>query len=224
MRAILSLFYQSPFAPLRQHMDEVGYCMERVHEIIENYQKGNQEAVEEMAKTISKLEHNADLTKNDIRNHLPKSLFLPIDRGSLLEILSIQDCLADKAEDIGVLLTLKPYKKVEGFEEEFKALLDKNMEAFHKAKLIIEELHELLQSSFGGTEAEKVKAMVEKVAFYEHEADVIQRRVIKILYNSEDQIPYTVFSLLMQVVGEVGAIADLSEKLANRVRMTLDLK
>ncbi|MFT4551586.1 MAG: putative phosphate transport protein (TIGR00153 family) [Chlamydiales bacterium] len=224
MRAILSLFYQSPFAPLRKHMDEVGYCMEKIREIIESYKAGDQEAVEGLAKIISKLEHNADLTKNDIRNNLPKSLFLPIDRGNLLEILSIQDCLADKAEDIGVLLTLKPYQKVEGFEEEFSALLDKNMEAFHKVRLIIEEMHELLQSSFGGSEAEKVKTMVEEVAYFEHEADLIQRRVIKILYNSEDQIPYTTFSLLMHIVGEVGAIADLSEKLANRVRMTLELK
>jgi uncharacterized protein len=223
MRAILSLFCHSPFAPLRQHMDEVGYCMGKIRDIIACYQKGDQDCVENLAKEISKLEHNADLTKNDIRNHLPKSMFLAIDRGNLLEILSIQDSLADKAEDIGILMTLKPYQKLEGFEEEFHEFVEKNMEAFQKVKLIIEELNELLQSSFGGVEAEKVKSMVDEVAFYEHEADLIQRRLIKILYNSEDQIPYTAFTLLMHIVKEVGSIADLSEKLANRVRMTLDL-
>ena len=205
-------------------MGEVSSCVEKINEIFECYQRGDQEAVEKIAFEISKLEHHADLTKNDIRNHLPNSLFLPVDRGNLLEILALQDGLADKAEDIAILLSLKVHQTVDHFEEEFKLFLDKNMESFNKVKLIIDELNELLQSSFGGIEAEKVRAMVDEVAYQEHEADLIQRRLLKILYNSEDRISYTVFSLWMNIIGEVGAIADLSEKLANRVRMTLDLK
>ena len=66
------------------------------------------EKIEKLVADLSRMEHEADLTKNDIRNHFPKSLFLPIDRAHFLEILSVQDSIADKAEDIGILLTLRP--------------------------------------------------------------------------------------------------------------------
>ena len=56
---------------------------------------------------ISKQEARADNTKNELRNHLPGGLFMPISKTALLEILSLQDDIADDCEDIGILLTLK---------------------------------------------------------------------------------------------------------------------
>ena len=40
---------------------------------------------------ICRLESEADEIKNDIRGHLPKSIFMPVDRRDLLEILILQD-------------------------------------------------------------------------------------------------------------------------------------
>ncbi len=223
MRAILSLFGNSPFAPLQKHMEQVTTCIEKTVEIFVPFEACDEERVTQLSNDISKLEHAADLIKNDIRNHLPKSLFLPVDRGNLLEILAIQDGIADKAEDIGILLAIKPLKLEGELKDAIHAFLDKNIDCFQAAKLVIDELHELLQSSFGGVEAEKVKQMVEDVAFKEHEADLIQRKLLKILYNN-NSIDFKEFHLWTHIIENIGAISDLSEKLANRVRMTLDLK
>ena len=223
MRAILSLFVQSPFAPLQKHMEEVSCCLNNVTQSFNAYFSGKQELVEQYAKETSQLEHAADLTKNHIRNHLPKSLFLPVDRGHLLEILAIQDGLADKAEDITINLTCKAFEDFPSCQEQFTPFLQKNMEAFEGARRIIDELNELVQSSFGGNEAEKVKATVDTIAFLEHEADLMQHTLIKSLYNAEEHLSYTAFAFWSRLIEEVGAIADLSEKLANRIRMTLDL-
>ncbi|SCC90876.1 hypothetical protein SCG7109_AZ_00120, partial [Chlamydiales bacterium SCGC AG-110-M15] len=62
------------------------------------------------------------------------------------------------------------------------------------------------------------------VAYLEHQGDLIQRRLLKELYNSDDDLSYKDFSLWMHIINEIGSIADISEKLANRVRMTLELK
>lgn len=224
MRALISLFGRSPFSPLQRHMDEVAECIWKISEIFDFYQRGEQDDVERLMLEISELEHSADRIKNDIRNRLPKGLFLPVDKNNLLEILSLQDCIADIAENIGVILTLRPYQSINKIEGTFNAFLEKNIEAFQKVKLIIDELNELLESSFGGVEAEKVKKMVDEVAYHEHEADLLQRSLLKILYNSDGQADHTIFFLWMHIIEEVGGIANLSEKLANRVRMTLDLK
>jgi uncharacterized protein len=224
MLTLLKLFGRSPFAPLRLHMDKVANCVERVPDLFSALQCDDQQKVHQLAKEISDLEHEADLTKNDIRNHLTKGLFLLVDRADLLEILSIQDSIADKAEDISVLLTIRPLKIEPSFQEDFQDFLNKNMEAFQVTRQITQELHELLETSFGGLEAEKVKDMVAQVAFKEHEADLLQMKLLKKLFNSDKELPYPVFHLWLKIFEEIGWLSNLSETLSNRIRMLLEVK
>ncbi len=224
MRSIAKLFGRSPFVPLQTHMAKVAACIEELPKAFDASKAGDRKAVEQLSAKISKLEHNADLVKNDIRNHLPKGLFLPIDRSHLLEILSIQDDIADKAENIGVLLTLKPLVMVEAFKENFKAFLNKNLESFYAVHLVIQQLDELIETGFGGVEAQKVRDLVDDVALKEHEADLIQRALLKDLFAHEEELTHGSFHLWLRVFREVAALSNLSEKLANRVRMTLEFK
>lgn len=182
------------------------------------------ERVEQISSLISIHEHQADITKNDLRNHLPNSLFLPIDRNNLLEILALQDSIADRCEDIAVLVTLKPLEILNTFKQNFKLFLTKNIETFDEVQSIINELHELLESSFGGLEAERVKTMVETVAFKEHEADILQRNLLKNFFADEDNLTFVTFHLWQRIFESIASISDLSQNLANHVRMTLELK
>ena len=50
--------------------------------------------MEDLARQISKQEHEADIIKNEIRNHLPKSIFLPVSRSDTLSFLKEQDAIA----------------------------------------------------------------------------------------------------------------------------------
>ena len=224
MITISKLFGRSPFAPLQAHMEKVAACVEKVGEAFVALYAEDYDEVEKLAASISKLEHAADLTKNDIRERLPKTLFLPVDRGNLLDILSLQDAIADKCEDIGVLLTLRPLKMMESLKDDFNAFLNLNGETFEAVYRIIKELPELLETSFGGNEAEKVREMVDNVAYKEHEGDLLQRKLLKVLFSSDLDMGYQEFQLWLRILEEVGAVSDLSEKLAYRVRMTLELK
>ncbi len=224
MRAIVNLFGRSPFVPLRQHMEKVASCVHGLRALFAAIYAADFVKALEVAEQIQTFEHEADRTKNDIRNHLPKSLFLPIDRGQLLEILSMQDRLADRAEDIAVLCTLKDLPTLPAWKEDFQTFLNKNLEAFDEVLKIIEELHDLLESSFGGLEAEKVRSMVEQVAFKEHEADLIQRKLLRDLFSSEAKLSMSDFYLWLKIFEAVSEISNISEALANRVRMTLELK
>ena len=224
MLTILSLFGRSPFAPLQSHMDSVSLCVHKLYDVMEALEQKDYARQEKLSDEISELEHQADLIKNGIRNHLPKSVFLPIDRASLMEILSIQDRIADKAQDVAVTVTLKNLELLPIFKEEFKLFLKKNIETFQEARLIVKELHELVESSFGGIEAENVRAMVDLVAFREHEVDLLQRELLKKLLSAEDQLTYVTFSQWQRLFECIASISNLSENLANRVRTTLELK
>lgn len=224
MLTIARLFGKSPFAPLQTHMNKVTSCMEKLAKILECLTKKETDKIERLVGDLSNLEHEADVTKNDIRNHLPKSIFLPIDRTHFLEILSVQDSIADQAEDIGIMLTLRPLDLIDDFLEDFSTFFLKSCEAFWHSKQIIEEIDELLESSFGGIEAEKVKTMVEETAFKEHEVNLMQRLILKKLFTQGEMIAVPSFFLWFRLIESIGNLATLSEKLANRIRMILEIK
>lgn len=217
MRTIARLFGKSPFAPLQTHMSRVTLCMEKLTQIISSTTP-QQKLVDELCR----LEHEADITKNDIRNHLPKSVFLPIDRSQFLEILSLQDSIADQAEEIGITLLLRPLSPT--FFPSLAEFYEKNLETFISAEKIIREIEQLIESTFGGIEAEKVKTMVEQTARKEQEAKNLERALRQSICKEATAWPAPEFYVWMQLIDQIGNISVLSEKLANRIRMVLELK
>lgn len=224
MRTIARLFGKSPFAPLQTHMKKVSSCMKKLSEVFAALVKEEMTKVDTLAQELSKLEHEADLTKNDIRNHLPKSLFLPIERSDMLDMLAIQDRLADKAEDIALLLTLHPLTLSKELKDGLLELFEKNIEAFWDTRKIVKEMNDLLESSFGGLEAEKVKGMIELTSYKEHEADKLKHDLLKKFFLESDMLNTATVYLYTRLVEEINAISHTSEMLANRIRMMLELK
>lgn len=217
MLTIARLFGKSPFAPLQTHMTKVGRCMEKLAEIMSHLPVSDQ-----MVEELCKLEHEADLTKNDIRNHLPRNIFLPMDRSHFLDILSIQDSIADQAEEIGLTLKLRPLDPA--FIPDLRLLFQKTFDAFTSSRQIIGEINDLLESSFGGIEAEKVKSMVEQTAHKEYETKKLQRSLTSKLFAQGEKLSAPDFYLWVKLIESVGNISVISERLANRIRMVLEVK
>lgn len=224
MRTIANLFGKSPFVPLQSHMRKVTECVDGLGELFQVFVNEDHESIGEIARRISKTEHEADLVKNDIRNHLPRGLFLPVDRGKLMEILSTQDEIADTAENVAVLCSLKNLSVPGSLRDIFLDFCSKSTECFHLSRGVIEELDELLESGFGGVEAEKVRELVHGVAVKEHEVDLCQRELLRKVFDSEDVLTYAEFHLWLKILSEIATISDLSENLADKVRTMLEIK
>jgi|GEM_PF-2275611 len=104
---ISSMFAKSPFKPLRDHMDKVIESIAPLNEFFEALHEQNYAKVEEIQQQITVAEEAADNIKNEVRNHLPRNIFMPINRRDLLEMLDMQDTIADVAQDIANLLNLE---------------------------------------------------------------------------------------------------------------------
>jgi len=222
MRSILKVFGRSPFVPMQMHMEKVSSCVKRIPEIMDAYQHGDSEKVNSLSRKISDLEYEADVIKHDIQDNLPRSLFMPIDRANLLRILSIQDSIANRAENIAVLLTFKQAKSFPEFDKAFDDFLSRCIETFDLARSVIDQLDELLESGFGGVEAKTVRTLIDEVARKEYESDLCLRELLRILLANEDNISYGDFFLWTRIIRQVGSIADRSDNLTATLRMTLD--
>ena len=105
---IFSVFGRSPIRPLQKHMSAVIACVEQFLPFLEAVKAKDWALAEKRQLEISDLENDADTLKSDLRTHLPKSLFLPVARTDLLELLTMQDRVANRAEDIAGIMLGRP--------------------------------------------------------------------------------------------------------------------
>ena len=224
MSTIGKLFGRSPFGQIQQHMDQVNKCIDKMSEVIDAVKSEKFELVEGLTYEVSKLEHQADQIKDDIRERLLKRFFMPIDRNEVLEILSLQDSLADTAEDVCKVLTIRKLPFPEDVRADFDKFLELNIKACSICGSIISQLDELIEAGFGGTEAERIRSLAKDAAFAEHQADVVQMSLLKKLYAHDTEFSIGEFHLWMRFTRILGRLSNISENLADRILKTLSLK
>lgn len=220
-RTIFDLFAKSPFGPLQDHMRKVIECTRLVPELFRAMEDKEEDRFNELVDLIKRTEHEADIIKNQIRGDLPKTIFTPVDRNDLLDILRFQDRISDVAEDVAVLLSMRRLPFPEEMRRQFWDFLEQVMATVEQFGRINEELDELMEASFGGAEAGKVMEMIDNLGHEEHKADVKQYDLVKKLLSLEEEIGPVNVILWMKVLEAVGNIANGAEKTGNRIRMFL---
>ncbi len=221
MSIISKLFGKSPFEPLYQHMLKVKECVDLVRPLMDAFLNEEDKKVEGFAKKIFKAEHEADLVKKELRNQLPKSIFLPVARGDLLRFLKEQDNIADSAEDLAVLITLRKTRVPEELKKELKDFVDKVIETYEMAMRVSSEIKLLAETSFTGTEAHKVTQLIEELKVDEWEADKAQMIVAKKLFSIEEKLDPITLLMLMNIFKELGILANHAENAGDQMRMML---
>ncbi|MFS8638215.1 MAG: TIGR00153 family protein [Gemmatimonadota bacterium] len=221
MRSIFGLFAKSPFGPLVQHAERVHDTVVLIRPMFDAFVAGDWERTEEMYSRIEVLEHEADVIKNDIRDHLPKSLFLPVDRGDLLTFLKEQDRIADRAEDLGVLLTMRRTPTPDSIKEDVLGLVDAVVTASEKWYQVARELPTLLETSFTGPEVDRILGLVNEVSLAERETDDRQALVTKRLFEHEEEIGAVSVMMWFNIVRVLGSMANAAENTADLLRLML---
>lgn len=218
------LFARSPFGPFQDHMRKVRECVELLPSLRDAMRAGDSARVKEVAKRISQVEHEADEIKNNVRDHLPKTLFLPVDRGDLLDVLSAQDAIADKAEDVAVLASMKPLPWTPELEALCDDLLEKVLATARQSALIVESLDELVESSFSGAEAKRFHEQINALGYLEHQADKVQDQIVRKLLQLGETWSAPDFFLFMKMIEELGRVANAAERMGNRLRTFVTTK
>ncbi|MCX6645440.1 MAG: TIGR00153 family protein [bacterium] len=222
MRNIFNVFGRSPFTALGHHMKKCVETANKVPELITAIKAADHARVKEIAKEVMTLEHEADEIKNELRDSLPRSLFLAIDRRDFRRLLSAQDEIADRTEDLVVVATLKPDFTIPSeLVEELDRVVGHVMDCINQAHRIGDELDELLESGFGGPEAEKVFEMVQKVGEIEHMADKRQYKFSQTLVSIADNLKPVDLLLLTEFIINLGGIANAAEKYSKELRNVL---
>ena len=218
---LTNLFGRSPFKPMQEHIAVVARCAAQVPELFEALSAGDQERLVSIKDHIYELEQEADDIKNDLRAHLPRSLLLPVDRRDLLEVLDLQDSIADIAQDIAGLLFERPMEVPENLRDPLLALTRRSVDACDQAVKIIGELDELVETGFRGRESDHVSEMVAELNKIESDTDEMGTELVRQLFAQEDEMKPVSVMFWYTLIQWIGDLADYAEKVGNRLRLML---
>jgi len=220
MSLIGNLFGRSPIRPMQQHMRASLECAREVAPLMEAMISGDLSAISVQRGKIDELEHEADRLKNEIRSHLPKRLFLAMDRRDMLDILDFQDSIADVAQDIAGLVDLRSMTVPEGLAEPLLDLVRRVIAACEYAQKVIDELDTLVETGFAGREVGRVEEMIVELSRIESETDELAERVQRRLFEMEEQLGVGTV-VWYEVINGVSRMADFAERVGNRLRLLI---
>ncbi|MES2218631.1 MAG: TIGR00153 family protein [Pseudomonadota bacterium] len=217
----LNMFGRSPIGPLEEHMAKVAACVKQLGPFFDAVFAQDWPAVAKFQKEIVQLENEADDMKRELRLHLPKGLFMPVSRSDLLELLSVQDRLANKAKDIaGIVLGRKmvfpPTTAIL-----FLEFLRRSIEASQQANTAIHELDELLETSFSGNEIKLVEGMIAKLSDIERDTDRMQIELRGIIFELENKLPPVNVMFIYKIIEWTGDLADRAQDIGDRLQILL---
>ena len=218
MSLIADLFGHSPIRPMQEHMRAAVECARQILPLFEEMVAGDAAAVTTRRQEIDRLEHEADRIKNEIRSHLPKRMFLAVERRDMLEILDYQDSIADVAQDIAELADMRSMVVPKQLASAFLELVRSVVTACEQAERVINELDELVETGFRGREVARVDEMIEELSRMESTTDDLEERVQRLLFGIEDELGIsTIF--WYKLINDVGGMADYAERVGNRLRL-----
>jgi uncharacterized protein len=221
VRSITDLFARSPFGPTQAHLKKAIDCAEQLRPLFDAALAEDQAALRQITDTIGELEAEADVLKNDIRNHLPKSLFLPVDRRDLLELIHMQDSIADSAQEVAGVLSLKHLSLPAELHPPVREFVEEILITCGMARAVGEEMDELSETSFAGPEAERVLLMIDQLNDAETKSDAFGTWVCRQLFALEAQMSSVDVMLWRQVFCAAGQVANYAERMANRTRLLI---
>ena len=217
----ISLFGRSPIGPMQQHMAKAHECAAQLVPLFQAAMSQDWPKVAEIQQRMAILEDEADKLKKNVRLHLPKSVFLPVPRSDLLELLSVQDKVANRAKDIAGLMLGRNLCVPEAVQPLMLTYVIRCVDASAQALKALDELDELLETGFSGREAALVSELVHEIETIERDTDRLQIEVRRTLYALESQLPPVDVMFLYQIIDWIGDVADRAERVGNRLEQLL---
>jgi predicted phosphate transport protein (TIGR00153 family) len=219
--SIINVFGPSPIKPIEQHMRKVTLCARQLYPLFEAVLQQNWRIAEELQIKISDLEKEADLIKRNLRLHLPTGLFLPVARTDLLELLSAQDKIANTSEHIAGLVVSRRMVIPTSLFIVFMPFLNRCLDSAKQACKATNELDELLETGFRGSEVKIVEQMIMTLDEIEQDCDVLLADIQHRIFKLEADLPATEVMFLYKLVQWIGDLADHAQTVGGRLQILI---
>jgi uncharacterized protein len=214
-----AMFGRSPFQPLLAHIVKAQECADQLLPFFEASLVGDWDEAARIRETIMRLEHEADELKTDLRLNLPNTLFLPVSRTDLLELITVQDKMANKVRDITGIMLGRSMQIPEPLAQPMRDYMRTSVACVSQARQAMEELGTLLESGFGRNVSDVMQRLIRELHVLEHQADAQQVAIRRQLFALESQLPPVDVVFLYKIIDWVGELSDRAERVGSRLQI-----
>lgn len=218
---ITSMFGYSPIKPLQSHMQRVNETVLHLPPLLEAMIAEDWKAVKKAQKKVAKGEHGAEDMKREMRHHLPEGLFMPVDRRDVLDVLLMQDLIANQAKEVSGVILSRKMSLPEDMHAPFIAFGQRCVDCVAQSLNVINELDKLLEARFRDLDVVRVEEMIDELNEIESDTDKQQRKLQNTLFDLEaDMSPIDVM-FTYKILGSIGEIADYAQRVGSRLQLML---
>ena len=218
---LAGIFGSSPVQPLEKHVNLAYKCTKQLVGFFDAVVQDDWEKAAEFRLEIERYEHEADDLKKEIRLRLPKSLFMPVPREDLLELLLVQDNMANRAKDVSGIVMGRKMQIPPEIADRFVDFVSRCVDATKQARKSVRELDELFTTGFKGAEVDLVSDLIEELDRIETDTDGREAELRAALFAVEDGLQPVDVMFLYKVIGLIGEIADMAERVGRRLELLL---
>jgi predicted phosphate transport protein (TIGR00153 family) len=218
---ISEMLGKSPVQPIQNHINVAFQCASLLPSVFEAANLNDWNKVESINENIRQLENEADELKLEIRSNLPKSLFMPVPRQDLLELVLVQDKIANITKSISGMIKQRKIQIPSTMYEEFMVFVNLCVNACKFAKKSVNELDELYETGFRGAEVRLVQELIDNLDEIETKTDLKQNDLQEELFKIEKELPPIDVMFLYKLFDKVGGIADMAERVGRRLELLL---
>lgn len=218
---ISKIFGKSPVGPIQDHMDTCYRCAKELVAFFRFVIEDDWQNADKSRERIVELENEADDLKKQIRSQLPKSLLMPVPREDLLELLQVQDKIANRSRDVSGIVLGRQAQIPVAVRTKFLEFVSRNVDAAKQARKSIRELDELYETGFRGAEAVLVEELVNTLDEIENDTDALQVEVRAELFAIEKDLPPIDVMFLYRIIELTGEIGDMAERIGRRLELLL---
>lgn len=221
INSIMGVFAKSPIKPLQQHIHVALECAETLVPFFEATYANDWAKAESTRKQLSDLEKDADKLKRELRMKLPRGLFMPVERSDMLELITQQDKIANRAKDISGRILGRQLSIPQEMQPEVMTYLRRCLDAIKHATKAIDELDELLETGFAGRELQIIENFINELAVIEDDTDTLQINLRHTLHGIEQNLNPVDVVFLYGIIEWIGDLADLAERVGARLELML---
>jgi len=194
---------------IERYLVKIEECIESFRKaLLKYFEKGISREFDELIEKTHIVESLADDMRREIEITLYEKSMIPESRGDILGLLENTDKVLNKAQSVLYQIQTQFLQMPEFLKDDFKKLMDINIEAFKGVGKAIRKLFEDLKV---------VRDITNEIDKCESSSDRLEREIIKRIFQSNIDIGEKI--LLKEVVIETGNISDLSQTVGDRLNI-----
>ncbi|MFW6238363.1 MAG: DUF47 domain-containing protein [Halanaerobiales bacterium] len=193
---------------ISEYLDTVNKAALIFKRDLNRYIKRNYSTFREDLDEIDEVENDADEYQKDIKHKLYKYMLIPEARGDVLAILESIDTVVDLSKKVLTQLSVEKPEIYDFIREDYLELTENSASA-------VDMLVKSVRAYF--EEISLVNDYVNKVHFYEHEADKNEEKILRKIFRSQELDDLAEKIHIRDYTERVASLSDKAETISERV-------